>query len=84
MDSAQLEGNLSLLEDATWVALFAHGSDSSRHSPLNRSVAQALHEGGLGTLLIDLRSAKIRAPAGYGSISGCWPGAWRGSGFKST
>jgi pimeloyl-ACP methyl ester carboxylesterase len=39
------------------VVLFAHGSGSSRHSPRNRYVAQALNEGGLGTLLIDLLTA---------------------------
>jgi len=55
--SAQLEGNLSLPEDATGVVLFAHGSGSSRHSPRNRYVAQELREGGLGTLLIDLLTA---------------------------
>ena len=51
VDSAQLEGNLSLPEDATGAVLFAHGSGSSRHSPRNRYVARALLEGGLGTLL---------------------------------
>ena len=55
--STQLEGNLSLPEDATGVVLFAHGSGSSRHSPRNQYVAQALREGGLGTLLIDLLTA---------------------------
>jgi putative phosphoribosyl transferase len=55
--SAPLEGNLILPEDATGVVLFAHGSGSSRHSPRNRYVAQALHEGRLGTLLIDLLTA---------------------------
>lgn len=55
--SAQLEGNLSLPEDASGVVLFAHGSGSSRHSPRNQYVAQALREGGLGTLLIDLLTA---------------------------
>ncbi len=34
--------------------LFAHGSGSGRHSPRNRYVAEALHEAGLVTLLIDL------------------------------
>jgi len=57
VDSAQLEGNLSLPHDASGVVLFAHGSGSSRHSPRNQYVAQALHEGGLGTLLIDLLTA---------------------------
>ena len=55
--SAQLEGNLSLPQDASGVVLFAHGSGSSRHSPRNRYVAQVLYEGGLGTLLIDLLTA---------------------------
>ena len=49
-----LEGNLALPEGAQGVVLFAHGSGSSRFSPRNRLVAQALQEGGLGTLLIDL------------------------------
>jgi|SRR5579859_477795 len=55
--SAQLQGNLSLPENSTGVVLFAHGSGSSRHSPRNQYVAQALQEGGLGTLLIDLLTA---------------------------
>lgn len=54
VDSAKLDGNLSLPEDATGVVLFAHGSGSSRHSPRNLYVAQALQDGGLGTLLMDL------------------------------
>jgi putative phosphoribosyl transferase len=57
VDSAQLEGHLSLPEDARGVVLFAHGSGSSRHSSRNLYVAQALREGGLGTLLIDLLTA---------------------------
>jgi len=36
------------------MVVFAHGSGSSRHSPRNRYVAQALIDGGLATLLIDL------------------------------
>jgi putative phosphoribosyl transferase len=49
-----LEGNLTLPEPANGIALFAHGSGSSRHSPRNRFVAQALNAGGLATLLVDL------------------------------
>ena len=49
-----LEGNLVVPEGARGVVLFAHGSGSSRFSSRNRFVAQALREGGLGTLLIDL------------------------------
>lgn len=49
-----LEGNLRLPEKPLGVVLFAHGSGSSRHSPRNQFVAQALHAAGLATLLIDL------------------------------
>ena len=49
-----LEGNLDVPDDALGVVLFAHGSGSSRHSPRNRYVAQALRDAGLATLLIDL------------------------------
>lgn len=55
--SATLEGALQIPEGATGIVLFAHGSGSSRHSPRNRYVAQALREGGLATLLIDLLTA---------------------------
>ena len=54
LGSATLEGALRIPEGATGIVLFAHGSGSSRHSPRNRYVAQALQEGGLATLLIDL------------------------------
>lgn len=53
-DSVQLEGNLSLPPNAQAVIVFAHGSGSSRHSPRNHYVAQALQASGLGTLLFDL------------------------------
>jgi putative phosphoribosyl transferase len=53
-DSVRLEGELSIPERATGVVLFAHGSGSSRLSPRNRFVAEALREAGLGTLLFDL------------------------------
>jgi pimeloyl-ACP methyl ester carboxylesterase len=52
--SVSLEGNLLIPGGATGVALFAHGSGSSRFSSRNRYVAQVLREGGLGTLLLDL------------------------------
>jgi putative phosphoribosyl transferase len=50
----RLPGTLAMPPSAAAVVLFAHGSGSSRHSPRNRAVAQALHERGLGTLLFDL------------------------------
>lgn len=49
-----LTGDLIVPEDATGVALFAHGSGSSRKSPRNQLVAGVLREAGVGTLLFDL------------------------------
>jgi dienelactone hydrolase len=49
-----LAGDLSVPDGATGVVAFAHGSGSSRHSPRNRAVAEALNDAGLGTLLFDL------------------------------
>jgi putative phosphoribosyl transferase len=49
-----LNGDLVVPDGATGIVLFAHGSGSSRHSPRNRFVAEALQAAGLATLLIDL------------------------------
>jgi putative phosphoribosyl transferase len=49
-----LHGDLVVPASAMGTVLFAHGSGSSRHSPRNRYVAQALQEPGLATLLMDL------------------------------
>ncbi len=49
-----LEGALALPSRARAAVIFAHGSGSSRHSPRNRSVADVLHQAGIGTLLFDL------------------------------
>lgn len=49
-----LEGNLDIPEDARGIVIFVHGSGSSRHSPRNKYVAEALQKEGLGTLLFDL------------------------------
>lgn len=54
----QLEGILSIPEDARGLVIFVHGSGSSRHSPRNQYVAQTLQEGGLATLLFDLLTAE--------------------------
>ena len=56
-----LEGSLVLPPTATAVVLFAHGSGSSRHSPRNRYVADALNRSGLGTLLFDLLTREEEA-----------------------
>jgi dienelactone hydrolase len=53
-EDATLVGDLVLPEQSTGVVLFAHGSGSSRHSPRNRLVAEALNRARLGTLLLDL------------------------------
>jgi len=55
---AQLEGQLEMPGEPRGIVLFAHGSGSSRHSPRNKLVAQALRrDASVGTLLIDLLSA---------------------------
>jgi putative phosphoribosyl transferase len=47
-------GDLVVPDGALGAVLFAHGSGSSRHSPRNRAVAEALQDAGLATLLVDL------------------------------
>jgi putative phosphoribosyl transferase len=54
LPGAELEGALTIPEEARGLVLFAHGSGSSRHSPRNRYVAEILQAAGLGTLLMDL------------------------------
>lgn len=54
LPGAELEGSLTLPQEAPGLVLFAHGSGSSRHSPRNRYVAEILQVAGLGTLLMDL------------------------------
>jgi putative phosphoribosyl transferase len=51
---ATLNGGLTIVDQATALVLFAHGSGSSRHSPRNQFVARTLNEAGLATLLFDL------------------------------
>ena len=52
--AGRIEGDLRLPSDAAGIVVFAHGSGSSRHSPRNRMVAEALNGAGLATLLFDL------------------------------
>ncbi|HET8592679.1 MAG TPA: hypothetical protein VFL56_03375, partial [Solirubrobacterales bacterium] len=49
-----LTGDLRLPDAAAGLVIFAHGSGSSRLSPRNRQVAEALNAVGLATLLFDL------------------------------
>jgi putative phosphoribosyl transferase len=51
-----IRGTLTLPRQVHGLAIFAHGSGSSRHSPRNRFVAEQLNAAGLATLLLDLLS----------------------------
>jgi dienelactone hydrolase len=51
---SMLDGNLTIVDQAKGLVLFAHGSGSSRLSPRNQFVARALNDAGLATLLFDL------------------------------
>lgn len=53
-----LPGFVDIPEAARGLVLFAHGSGSSRFSPRNNYVAQALREAHVGTLLFDLLTAE--------------------------
>ncbi len=50
----RLAGHLTVPDVQRGFVIFVHGSGSSRHSPRNRFVANALNAVGLGTLLFDL------------------------------
>lgn len=55
--NVRLNGDLTIPADAQGLAIFAHGSGSSRLSPRNRRVAGVLQESGIATLLFDLLTA---------------------------
>jgi putative phosphoribosyl transferase len=63
-DSVRLEGDLMIPKDAVGVVLFAHGSGSSRLSPRNQFVAEALGNAQIGTLLFDLLTEQEAADRG--------------------
>ncbi|PYK37186.1 MAG: hydrolase [Verrucomicrobia bacterium] len=50
---ATLDGNLTIVDGASALVLFVHGSGSSRLSPRNRFVARTLNNAGLATLLFE-------------------------------
>ena len=52
VDGVTLSGDLVLPAHAQGLVVFAHGSGSSRHSPRNRWVAQALQASGQGTFFV--------------------------------
>lgn len=53
---AVLAGELVLPHEPRGLVIFAHGCRSSRRSPRNRAVAEALCQDGFATLLVDLLS----------------------------
>ena len=76
-DGVLLDGDLALPPAPSAVVLFAHGSGSSRRSSRNRSVAAALQQRGLATLLFDLLTFDEACEAGWPAGSG---GAGAGTG----
>jgi pimeloyl-ACP methyl ester carboxylesterase len=56
-----LRGNLSIPPGARVLIVFVHGSGSSRHSPRNRAVAEALNRHAMATLLFDLLTEEEEA-----------------------
>jgi putative phosphoribosyl transferase len=58
---AMLDGNLTMVDQAAALVIFAHGSGSSRHSPRNQFVARTLNNAGLATLLFDLLTEEEEA-----------------------
>lgn len=54
LDGKRVGATLNVPAAAHGLAIFAHGSGSSRHSPRNRFVAGSLNATGIATLLLDL------------------------------
>ncbi len=54
----RVAATLTVPESPSALIVFAHGSGSSRHSPRNQSVANALNHAGFATLLADLLTAE--------------------------
>src|SRR5262249_42704575 len=52
--AARLGASIAVPSNAQGLVIFAHGSGSSRHSPRNIFVAEALQAFGCATLLMDL------------------------------
>jgi dienelactone hydrolase len=59
--SAVLDAEWHQPAEATGLAIFAHGSGSSRYSSRNQAVARALQESVTGTLLFDLLTREEEA-----------------------
>ena len=54
----QLPGILAVPDPVAGIVVFAHGSGSSRLSPRNAVIADALHDHGFGSLLFDLLTSE--------------------------
>ena len=57
----RLDADLREPSQPAGLVIFAHGSGSGRHSSRNRQVAQALHDSGYATLLLDLLTREEEA-----------------------
>lgn len=66
--SSKLPGTLHLPENPFSLVIFAHGSGSSRFSPRNRQVADALARHGMAALLFDLLRAEEEEAQGRAKI----------------
>jgi len=56
-----LAADITIPSAAIGLVLFAHGSGSGRHSSRNRRVAEALNEGQIATVLVDLLTEQEEA-----------------------
>ena len=54
LDGVKLEAHLRMPQNADRVAIFVHGSGSSRHSPRNNFVAERLEQDGIASLRLTL------------------------------
>ncbi len=54
LNEVSLPGHVGLPDGARTLAVFVHGTGSSRHSPRNNFVADHLNDNGVATLLFDL------------------------------
>src|SRR5438067_254806 len=54
VEKGAIAGMLAVPPNALSIVIFAHGSGSSRLSPRNQFVAEALQQAGIATLLMDL------------------------------
>jgi dienelactone hydrolase len=54
VEESAIAGTLVVPQNASSIVIFAHGSGSSRLSPRNQLVAEALQQVGIATLLMDL------------------------------